>query len=274
MEKVSENMNKYGEEMKGKFSHNPRGNGTVISVTNPFVQEIHIDCDDDISNTYWDTYSLLAPQANHPMGENRKIYYNTREQCYYRFEWQPKKPEQERSEWKYIWVKTDSEYIVKHARSCEKLQAHFRTYDKMHKGQLCIFRCYAIDPNGNPKKPSTIESMFDRHKWFYSPWPFKFFLLNGDTIDDFVEETPISKEMADKMVLYHKKQRKDELKSKVKELGRNLLDKLSKAAKFVEKYPTWFVAILTALATYFFANITSILKWFAEHFEQLVVLSR
>ena len=137
-----------------------------------------------------------------------KIYYNTREQCYYRSEWQPKKPELKESEWGYIWVQTDSEYIVEHARLYEKLQAHFRTYDKMHKGQLCIFRGYAIDPNGQGKRPSTIESMFDRHKWFYSPWSFKFFLLSGDTIDDFVEETPISKEMTNQMVLYHQEQDK------------------------------------------------------------------
>ena len=240
MEKVYENMNKYGEEMKGKFSHNPHGNGIVISVTNPFVQEIHIDCDNDISNTYWDTYSLLAPQADHPIGENRKIYYNTREQCYYSSEWRPKKPEQEESEWGYIWVMTDKEYIVKHARSCEKLQAHFRTYHKIHKGQLCIFRGYAIDPNGQCKRPSTIESMFDRHKWFYSPWSFKFFLLNGDTIDDFVEETPISKEMADKMVLYHQSQdklkqqkEKDDKKKNEKERREAFLNKIN--AHF-EKY--------------------------------------
>ena len=216
MEKVYENMNKYGEEMKGKFSHNPHGNGIVISVTNPFVQEIHIECDNDISNTYWDTYSLLAPQADHPIGENRKIYYNTREQCYYSSEWRPKKPEQEESEWGYIWVMTDKEYIVKHARSCEKLQAHFRIYDDIHKGQLCVFRGYAVDPNGQYKRPSTVESIFDRHKWFYNPFSFQIELLDQNTIDDFVGgETPISKEMTDKMVRYHQEQ--DKAKKKKEE---------------------------------------------------------
>ena len=74
MEIVSENLNKYGEEMKGKFSHNPRGNGIVISVTNPFVQEIHIDCDEDVYGKYNNTYSLLAPQADHPEGYGRQMY--------------------------------------------------------------------------------------------------------------------------------------------------------------------------------------------------------
>ncbi len=266
MENVYKNMRDYGEEMEGKFSHNPHGNGIVISVTSPFVEEIHIESDDNIHKDYWETYSLLPPQAEHPKGESWSIYYNTEEQCYYRSERQLINLTPEKAESGYVWVQTDKEYIVEHARKYEKLQAHYRSYHDIHKGQLCVFRGYAVDPNGNCKKPSTVESMFDRHKWFLNPWSFKVSLFNGATIDDFVEETPISKEMTDKMVLFHKNQRKDKRKSKVKEFCRNFFDKLSKAAKFVEKYPTWFVAILTALATYFFANITSILKWFAEHF--------
>ena len=39
MEKVSKNMNKYGEEMKGKFSHKAQRNGIVISVTNPLFKK-------------------------------------------------------------------------------------------------------------------------------------------------------------------------------------------------------------------------------------------
>ncbi len=267
MEKIYENLSKYGEEMKGKFSHNPYGNGIVISVTSPFVEEIHMECDEDVSREYWDTYSLLEPQADHPEGSDRLIYYNTREKCYYKCEWGPKESGLKESRWGYIWVKTDRRYIVKHAMQYERLQARFRMYDAIHKGQLCVFSGYAVDPNEQYKRPSTVESMFDRHKWFYNPWSFKVSLLNRDTIDDFVGGgTPISKEMTDKMVLYHKKQRNDKWKAKGKKLGRNLLDKLSKAAKFVEKYPTWFVAILTALATFFLGNMTSIFKWFSKLF--------
>ena len=90
MEKVYENINKYGEEMRGKFSHKAQGNGIVISVTSPFVEEIHIESDDNIRTVYWDTYSLLPPQAEHPEGEDWKIYYNTQGKCYYRCKWQPK----------------------------------------------------------------------------------------------------------------------------------------------------------------------------------------
>ena len=266
MENVYENINKYGEEMKGKFSHNPHGNGIVISVTSPFVKEIYIESDNNIHSAYSETYSLLSAQADHPEGDSRLIYYNTKEQCYYRSEWQLINLTPEKAQWGYVWVRTNKGYIVKHAREYEKLQAHYRSYHDIHKGQLCVFRGYAIDPNGQYKRPSTVESMFDRHKWFFNPWSFSVSLLNENTIDDFVEETPISKGMSKKMVRYHKKQRNDKLKSKVKEFWRNLGDKLSKAVKFVEKYPTWFVAILTGLATYFFGNITSILKWFAEHF--------
>ena len=62
MQKVYENMNKYGEEMRGKFSYKPHGNGIVISVTSPFIAEIHIKSDDNIHRNYWETYSLLPPQ--------------------------------------------------------------------------------------------------------------------------------------------------------------------------------------------------------------------
>ena len=77
------------------------------------------------------------------------------------------------------------------------LQAHFRIYDNIHKEQLCVFRGYALDPNGQYKRPSTVESLFDRHKWFYNPFSFQIELLDQNTIDDFVEETPISKKMTD-----------------------------------------------------------------------------
>ena len=166
MEKVYENIGKYGEKMEGKFSHNPSGNGIVISVTSPFVEEIHIESDNDIHAKFCNTYSLLEPQAEHPEGESWCIYYNTEEQCYYRSEWQFN-----------VWIQVNRKYIVEHARKCEELQAHYRSYHNIHKGQLCVFTGYAIDPNGDFKKPSTVESMFHRHKWFFNPWSFSNFLI-------------------------------------------------------------------------------------------------
>ena len=142
-------MNRYGEQMKGKFSHKTQRNGIVISVTSPFVEEIHIESDDNIHNAYRETYSLLPPQAEHPEGASWCIYYNTREQRYYRSEWRERNPGQQEAEWGYIWVITDKEYITTHARQCEKLQAHYRSYHDIHKGQLCVFRGYAVDPNGD-----------------------------------------------------------------------------------------------------------------------------
>lgn len=211
MDKIYENLSKYGEEMKGKFSHKPSGNGMVISVTSPFVQEIHIECDNDIYNHYGYTYSLLAPQADHPDGNDRIIYYNIQKECYYKCEWGRKNPEQQEPKWGYIWIEIDSRYIVKHTQEYDRLQAHFRAYHNIHRGQLCVFTGYAIDPNGECKLPSTIESKLifdDRTKWFYNPWSFKVSLFNEDTIDDLVEEIPISKEMTHKMVLYHQEQDK------------------------------------------------------------------
>ena len=132
MNKIYDNLNKYGENVKGKFSHKPHENGIVISVTSPFVAEIHIECDNDISNYYWEPYSLLEPQANHPEGDHWKIYFNTQEKRYYRSEWS----QLEESKKGYIWVLIDERFIVKHARKCEELQAHFRAYRNIHKGQF------------------------------------------------------------------------------------------------------------------------------------------
>lgn len=213
MEKLYQNISQYGEEMEGKFSHNPPGNGIVISVTSPFVKEIRIESDNDIRAEFRDPYSLLEPQAEHPEGQDWCIYYNTEEQCYYKSERQLINLTPEKTSWESVWVKVDKKYIVEHARKCEELQAHYRSYHDIHKGQLCVFTGYAVDPNGNFKKPSTIESKLildHRTKWFFNPWSFKVFLLNEDTVGDFVEGTPISKEMTEKMVLYHREQ--DEIK--------------------------------------------------------------
>ena len=230
MEKIYENIKEYGEEMKGKFSHNPHRNGIVISVTSPFDEEIYIECDGGISAEYHQTYLLLEPQVDHPEGSGRQIYYNAKEKCYYRSEW--------RQDEGYIWVYTDKKYIVNHARRYERLQAHFRMYDDIHKGQLCVFKGYAVDPNGQYKRPSTVESMFDRHKWFYNPWSFEVSLLNRDTIDDFVEETPISKEMTGKMVRHHRSVRNDKLWANIRELGQNFKKPWVKLRPF---FPKWFI---------------------------------
>ena len=233
MERDNEKMYKYGEKMEGKFSHKPHGDGIVISVTDPFVQEIHIECDNHLFSPYRSTYSLLEPQADHPEEKGSLIYYNTQEKCYYRFEWKG-------SGWEYIWVKTHGRYIIEHTEKYEKLQAHFRMLHSIHKGQLCVFRCYAIDPNEECKRPSTVESMFDRYKWFYNPWSFEVSLLNEDTIDDFVEETPISKEMTQRMVLYHQDQDKVKERKEKENKKENRKEKrealLSKINAHFEKY--------------------------------------
>ena len=83
-------------------------------------------------------------------------------------------------------------------------------------------------------------SKFDRHKWFYSPWSFKVSLLDENTVDDLVEEIPISKEMAHKMVLYHQKQDKikeqkeKDHKDKIKKENRDAF--WNKIMGHIEKY--------------------------------------
>ena len=249
---------KYVGEITGKISHVSRGSGELtISVTTPFRGEILIECDTDIRYAYWNPISLIEPQSEHIEEEDR-CYYHTEQKSFYVGRYEVGKG--------VVPKKINSNWIIEHTKNSQRLQSHFQSRHKLHKGQSCSFLGYAIDRNDRPMHPSTVESSFNKYKWFYNPFTFEVVPLDQNTIDDFVEETPISKGMAKKMVRYHKDQRNDKLISKVKEFCRNLLEKLSKAAKFVEKYPTWFVAILTALATYFFGNMTSILKWFAEHF--------
>ena len=214
METVSENLKKYGEKMTGNFSHKPHGrNGIVISVTTPFVAEICIDVDNDFYREYSETYLHLEPQATDPdiQGIALRVYYNTQDKCYYKSQWGTT----EESGWGCTWVETDRDSITTHVRRSEQLQALFRRYSEIHKGQLCFFRCYAIDPNGRCQRPSTVESKFDEHKWYYHPFSFEVKPLDANTIDDFVEETPISKEMTDKMVLHHREQ--DEIKRQKEE---------------------------------------------------------
>ena len=248
MEKVYENINKYGEQIKGKFSHKAQRDGIVISVTSPFVEEIHIESDDNIHKAYSETYSLLPPQAEHPKGEYRSIYYNTEEQRYYRSEWRPKKPELEESEWGYIWVITDSEYITKHAKRCEKLQAHYRSYHDIHKGQLCVFTGYAIDPNGDFKKPSTIESKLildDRTKWFFNPWSFKVSLLDENTIDGLVKEILPSRECLEESLERHDAA-DDELKRQERNKRWQSIKSIPKRVEnFIGRYPRLLWLIIT-----------------------------
>lgn len=263
METGFENMKQYGEEMIGKFSHKPDGrNGIVISVTKPFVEEICIDCDNDFYREYGETYLHLEPQADHPdlQGYDLRVYYNTQEKCYYRSQWGPT----EEGRWGCTWVRTDLVYIRNHTLRYERLLAHFRRCKEIHKGQLCIFTGYAVDPNGNPKRPSTVESMFERHNWYYDPFSFEVKPLDENTIDDFVKETPISKEMTDKMVRHHRSERNKKRWAKAKELLQNFGKTCRKSAQFFGKFNTLFVAIISAIVGSVFMPI---LKWFLKLFE-------
>ena len=73
--------------------------------------------------------------------------------------------------------------------------------------------------------PSTVESSFHKHTWFYNPFTFNVAPLDENTIDDFVEEIPISKEMTDKMVLYHQEQDKIKLQKKKDDKKKNKKEK-------------------------------------------------
>ena len=85
-----------------------------------------------------------------------------------------------------------------------------------------------------------MESSFNKHEWFYNPFSFEVVPLDENTIDDFVEETPISKEMTNKMVLYHQSQ--DKLKQQKEKDDKNKNKKerreafLNKINAHFEKY--------------------------------------
>ena len=191
---------KYIGEITGKVSHTQRGDsGLTISVTAPFRGEILIKCDIDIRYAYWNLISLMKPQSEH-IEEEYKCYYHTEEEAFYISKYQAGKgvvPEE-----------INPQFIIEYTKNYQRLHSHFQSLDKLHKGQSCSFLGYAIDRNKRPMHPSTVESSFHKYEWFYNPFSFQIKLLDENTIDDFVEETPISKEMADKMVLYHQEQDK------------------------------------------------------------------
>ena len=223
---------RYVGEIRGKISHTPRGNDQpIISVTVPFRGEILIKCDTDIQNTYWQTIVLIEPQSEHIEEENT-CYYHTEEESFYISQYQVGKG--------VVPKETNRQWIVDHTKNYQRLQSHFQSLRNLHKGQSCSFLGYAIDRNDRPMHPSTVESSFHKYHWFYNPFTFEVVPLDENTIDDFVEETPISKEMTDKMVRYHQEQdkakqqkEKDDEKKKEKEKREAFLNKIN--AHF-EKY--------------------------------------
>ena len=190
---------RYVGEIRGKISHTPRGGELTISVTAPFRGKILIKCDENIRYTYWQTISLIEPQSEHIEEEN-KCYYHTEEESFYISQYQVGKG--------VVPKEINRQWIVDHTKNYQRLQSHFQSLNKLHKGQSCSFLGYAIDRNKRPMHPSTVESSFNKHEWFYNPFSFEVVPLDENTIDDFVEETPISKEMTDKMVRYHQEQDK------------------------------------------------------------------
>ena len=190
---------RYVGEIRGKISHTLRGDELTISVTAPFRGEILIKCDTDISHTYWNLISLIEPQSEH-IEEEDKCYYHTEQEFFYVGRYEAGKG--------VVPKKINSKWIIDYITNYQRLRLHFQSLYKLHKGQSCSFFGYAIDRNKRPMHPSTVESSFNKHEWFYNPFSFQIELLDENTIDDFVEETPISKEMTDKMVLYYKEQDK------------------------------------------------------------------
>ena len=192
---------RYVGRIIGKISHISHSNELTISVTDPFRAKILIKSDDEIRYTYWQTISLIEPQSEHIEEEN-KCYYHTEEEDFYISQYQGEKG--------VVPKKINSNFIIEHTKNYQRLESHFRSLNKLYKGQSCSFYGYAIDRNKRPMHPSTVESSFNKYEWFYNPFTFEVTPLDENTIDDFVKETPISKEMTEKMVLYHQEQ--DQLK--------------------------------------------------------------
>ena len=222
---------RYVGEIRGKISHTSHDGELTISVTVPFTGEILIKCDTDISHTYWQIISLIEPQSEH-IEKEYKCYYHTEEEAFYISQYQVGKG--------VVPKEINSQFIIEHTKNYQRLQSHFQSMKKLHKGQSCSFLGYAIDRNKRPMHPSTVESSFNKHEWFYNPFSFEVVPLDENTIDDFVEETPISKEMTNKMVLYHQSQdklkqqkEKDDKKKNKKERREAFLNKIN--AHF-EKY--------------------------------------
>ncbi|MCG9129685.1 hypothetical protein JT359_19010 [Candidatus Poribacteria bacterium] len=194
----------YVGRMTGKISCKSNSNQLIISITTPFNGEISVRCDDKIYYAYYNTISLIEPQSEH-IEECNKCYYHTEEEDFYITQ---------RVDERIVRKKIHPTLIIEHAKDCQKLQSHFGSLRQLHKGQACSFSGYAIDRNNRPMHPTTVESSFHKYTWFYNPFTFDIEPLDENTIDDFVKGTPISKEMTNKMVLYHQKEDKIKLRRK------------------------------------------------------------
>ena len=199
----------YVGKMTGKISCTSNPNQLIISVTDPFNGEISVRCDNKIDNTYSEAIFFIEPQSEH-IEEYNKCYYHIEEEDFYITQY-----ENGRIAPKKIYPVE----IIEHTKDYQKLRSHFGSLRKLHKGQFCSFSGYAIDRNNRPMHPSTVESSLNKYQWFYNPFSFEVAPLDENTIDDFVEETPISKEMADRMVLYHQEQ--DKIKQQKEKTDKN-----------------------------------------------------
>ena len=222
---------KYVGEIRGKIGHTSRGGELTISVTAPFSGEILIKCDTNISHTYWNPISLIEPQSEH-IEEEDKCYYHTGEESFYISQYQRGRG--------VVPKEINRQWIVDHTKNYQRLQSHFQSLRNLHKGQSCSFLGYAIDRNDRPMHPSTVESSFNKYHWFYNPFSFQIEPLDENTIDDFVEGTPISKEMTNKMVRHHqeqdilKQQKEKDHEDKIKKENRDAF--WNKIMGHIEKY--------------------------------------
>lgn len=154
---------KYFGEITGKISS--ISGELIISVTKPFNGEILIRSDTRIRDTYSNTISLIKPQSEHITEVNgsydRTFYYHTEEESFYISEYEYEKGE-------FVPRRTSPNWIIDHTKNYQKLQSHFGSLRRLHKGQSCSFLGYAIDRNGRPMHPSTVESAFNKYEWFYN----------------------------------------------------------------------------------------------------------
>ena len=272
-----------------------------ILVNHPFNAEISIIMNTDTWNKYVNysvSHNWQGFLESHPENYNSQNFYcNLQDGKFYIASTIDDKDYP-------VWRESTLEKIINVSHLAWRFSRHIHIdYNRFHTGQTCEFYAYAIDNNDRLYKPSTIEDNFPKYKWIYNPLTFKAHDItsesiehliaktpppklvadkiilnhiqefqhsktNGLNIDGLVAETPISKEMTDKMVRYHNLERKAQQRATVRQFRQNLLDKLSKFAQFVEKYPTWSVAIISAIVgslfTFFLGNIESILKWFLK----------
>jgi len=195
----------------GKITNINNSSTLTISVTSPFVIEIHFHCSSDHYDmlhppTFKYNWTSWVQGAGHPVVSEAAAYYNEIHKCFYKKE-SGSEAEWERTDFKDIYDDNPN-FLTKNRNMQEKYQFFLYKYMSiLHKEQLCHFSAYAIDQT-NRKSRSISGKQVERHPddyfWIYDPDTFHGEKWDAESIDGLVKEIRPSRECLEELIESYK----------------------------------------------------------------------